>query len=285
MTISIKNLRSKSQDSISNELIKYPLLFKLIRKLSIFLTWILMHTPLSPNSITISGIISAYFALTFLLLNQIFLSVIFFSYTVLSDFSDGEVSRYKNLKSKEGTYLDKIHHLHSTFIFFSAILMFQYFETGEKIFLFCSFSILPFSILLPFSITYGIDVAEITHLRYLIIGKRYVNYQIKDRREFRSNLKNEISTDKLIKKNKIIIFIFSLTRYWGFPYIFVTYALAYFIDYLSGYYYVGVNKYLTFFYTLTFPILTYIYVWRGLKNKIIEKNFQNKVVKNNSLSN
>ena len=46
--------------------------------------------------------------------------------------------------------LDKVHHLHTTIIFFATILLYQYDQTENVAFLFAAFLILPFSILLPF---------------------------------------------------------------------------------------------------------------------------------------
>lgn len=279
MIISLKELRLHCQGSISNELDKYPLLFKVIRKFSIYLTWLLIHTPLSPNAITITGIISAYLGLIFLFNNYATLSILFFTYTVLSDFSDGEVSRYKKLQSKEGTYLDKVHHLHTVFIFFAAILLYQYLTSKDLIFLFCSFSILPFSILLPFSITYGIDVAEIIHMRYLISGKRYHLYKIKNYANSKQNRENEKDNKRFRKLLFFIKLLLNLSRYWSFPYIFITYGFAFLLDYFVILNKYNFSEYLTFFYTITFPILTYFYIWRVLKNKIVEKTFHKTVEK------
>ena len=117
MKISIKKLKSIAQENMSHEWNQYPFMFRIIRKFSIYLTWILVHTKISPNAITLSGIVASYLGLISLMFNQYILSIVFFIYTVLSDFSDGEVSRYENSQSKEGTYLDKLHHLHTTFVF------------------------------------------------------------------------------------------------------------------------------------------------------------------------
>jgi len=98
--VSLKELRDISQGSISHDLDRYPLLFKLIRKISIYLSWVLVHTPMSPNSITVSGIVTSYLGLVCLLNDQIFSAIIFFTYSVVSDFSDGEGKKKKKKNIK-----------------------------------------------------------------------------------------------------------------------------------------------------------------------------------------
>jgi len=269
--VSLKELRAISQGSISRDLDRYPLLFKLIRKISIYLSWILVHTPMSPNSITVSGIITSYLGLVCLLNGQIFSAIIFFIYSVVSDFSDGEVSRYKKLQSKEGTFLDKVHHLHTTVIFFAAILLYQYDQTESVNFLYAAFIILPFSILFPFSVSYGIDVAELTHLNYFLNGKKYSGYKLNKSKLQGSSL--EIVEKRSRSKKSAVQFISDLSRYWTFPYVFVVYGATFALDYFLLHNFFELSQLVTLFYAVTFPIWCYLYIWRVLKTRIISKRF------------
>lgn len=270
--ISIKKLRDISQGSISHELDRYPLLFKLIRKISIYLSWILIHTPLSPNSITISGVIASYLGLICLLNDLVFSAIISFMYCVVSDFSDGEVSRYKKLQSKEGTFLDKIHHLHTTVVFFAAILLYQYNLTENIIFLYAAFLVLPFSILFPFSVSYGIDVAELIHLNYFLNGKKYVGHQLK-KSTFQDNGVEDSQAHSSTNQS-VIRFLSNLSRYWTFPYVFVVYGYTFGLDLILFSNSFVLNQYVTLFYAITFPFWCYLYTWRVLKTRIVSKRFE-----------
>ncbi|OGZ43159.1 MAG: hypothetical protein A3J55_02020 [Candidatus Ryanbacteria bacterium RIFCSPHIGHO2_02_FULL_45_17b] len=80
---------------------------------SIFLTWLLVRTPLAPNTITLlsifSGLIGAYF---FLCPNGILklLALFLFYLHLILDRVDGEVARYKKRFSLKGIYLDELNH-------------------------------------------------------------------------------------------------------------------------------------------------------------------------------
>ncbi|WP_306534117.1 CDP-alcohol phosphatidyltransferase family protein [Geobacter sp.] len=81
-----------------------------IRRFSIYLTWVLLQFPLSPNAITLMGILTGIVASVLFGLNQWIAGLIVLQFTMLFDFCDGEVSRYRNKQSKEGSYLDKLYH-------------------------------------------------------------------------------------------------------------------------------------------------------------------------------
>jgi len=84
--------------------------FLQIRKVSIYLTWVLLHFPLTANGVTLLGITVGLFASLLLGLNYLIAGVIVLQISILLDFCDGEVSRYRKQQSKEGSYLDKIYH-------------------------------------------------------------------------------------------------------------------------------------------------------------------------------
>ena len=84
--------------------------FLQIRKVSIYLTWILLHFPLTANGVTLLGIAVGLLASLLLGLNYLIAGIIVLQISMLLDFCDGEVSRYRRQQSKEGSYLDKIYH-------------------------------------------------------------------------------------------------------------------------------------------------------------------------------
>lgn len=87
-----------------------PLMFLQIRKVSIYLTWVLLHFPLTANNVTLLGIAAGILAGVLLGLNCLLAGVITLHVSMVLDFCDGEVSRYHKQQSKEGSYLDKIYH-------------------------------------------------------------------------------------------------------------------------------------------------------------------------------
>lgn len=104
----ISELRKDCQHTLSTW-DSQPWLFLQIRKVSIYFTWILLHSPLTPNGITLvaiaGGVLTGVlFAFGFWITGLVTLFVV-----VTLDFSDGEVSRYRGTTSKEGSYLDKIY--------------------------------------------------------------------------------------------------------------------------------------------------------------------------------
>jgi len=106
---SINRLREICQVSF-HEWGDQPWAFMQIRKVSIYLTWALLHFPLTANNITLLGIATGLLASVLFGLNYLIAGVICLQFSILLDFCDGEVSRYRKQQSKEGTYLDKIYH-------------------------------------------------------------------------------------------------------------------------------------------------------------------------------
>lgn len=80
-----------------------------VRKFSIYLTWLLLHTKLTPNSLTVVGLISSLLAAASLIGGYPYWASFFILFAVIMDFSDGEVSRYRDQTSLEGVYLDKVY--------------------------------------------------------------------------------------------------------------------------------------------------------------------------------
>lgn len=87
-----------------------PWVYFRIRKVSIYLTWILLHLPLTANNITLLGIAAGLLACVLFGLNYLIAGVIVLQFSVLLDFCDGEISRYRGQQSEEGSYLDLIYH-------------------------------------------------------------------------------------------------------------------------------------------------------------------------------
>jgi hypothetical protein len=108
VTKTIKELRRDCQET-HHSWHDQPWLFRQIREVSIFLTWLLLHTPLTPNAITLLAIAGGVLTAVLFAFGYWVTGVIVLLVVIVLDFSDGEVSRYHGTQSKEGSYLDKIY--------------------------------------------------------------------------------------------------------------------------------------------------------------------------------
>lgn len=83
------------------------------RYASVFLTWVLIRTPASPNQITTFGIVISLAGCVLLAHSNSWVGLLgcfLLHLGYLLDCCDGEVARYKSLSSQGGTYLDKSFH-------------------------------------------------------------------------------------------------------------------------------------------------------------------------------
>jgi L-glutamine-phosphate cytidylyltransferase len=100
------------------------------RKVSIILSWLFLHTNITPNQISVLSLLSALVGCILLSIPNIYyliFCVVFFHLYIYLDSSDGEVARIKNQRSKLGAYLDQIFHV--------LIYAFLYSSLGINIFL------------------------------------------------------------------------------------------------------------------------------------------------------
>lgn len=108
---SIRELREKiSKSSVAHFA---PAHDKVVRRISIYFTWLLLHTPLSANALTIlQTIVGAAGAILLIspeyLTNLLGIFLLQFGYVL--DCCDGEVARYRKQASVNGVFLDLIGH-------------------------------------------------------------------------------------------------------------------------------------------------------------------------------
>jgi phosphatidylglycerophosphate synthase len=109
MIRSIEELRRVCQPRVEPTLTS-----RLVRRVSIYLTWALVRTPLTANQVTVLFLVSG---LTGALLlgsggyRWTVLGVVLLQLSVLLDYSDGEVARYRKATSALGSFLDIHFHL------------------------------------------------------------------------------------------------------------------------------------------------------------------------------
>ena len=87
-----------------------PIYGRTLRRVSIYLTWLLVRTPISANQVTILQGIVGIVGAVLLGYRKFVLGAIFLHLGFLLDLCDGEVARWKHQESRSGNYLDLIGH-------------------------------------------------------------------------------------------------------------------------------------------------------------------------------
>jgi hypothetical protein len=161
--VGIKELRAKCQKADYGYDI-YPLMFRLIRVISIYFTWLLIQTGWKPNTITILGALFGVLSGVMLFWGFVGTALILVILAVIADFSDGEVSRFHSTTSKEGTYLDSIHHFVVQPFFIAGIVLWGFQGNGNLFFLAAGMVSVINSIILPLAVGSAVDNALLKHL-------------------------------------------------------------------------------------------------------------------------
>lgn len=261
--ISIKKLRHICQNSDYGYK-QYPLLFKFFRIISIYFTWILIQANITPNAITLLGILFGLMsAIAFIIDAPIFAVALVFL-AIIADFSDGEVSRYKCLTSKEGSYLDKVHHAIVHPFFLGGFVIWVEGSLESNLVLpFGMLSVLN-SFLLPFILMYAVDVVLLKHLL------RSIKSNVIDTPTCYPNNIVDTSKSKMRGATKALVSFFQ--RVCDFPYVLVICSaliIGHEIDYR-----VISNKIFIYFliaYSLITSMLITIYLMNTVFRKVIER--------------
>ncbi len=84
------------------------------RRLSIYVTWLLLHTRVTPNQVTLLMMVTGTVGAALLVPHAAALNVCGFLVLYLAfllDKVDGEIARYRGVSSTRGLLLDRLHHL------------------------------------------------------------------------------------------------------------------------------------------------------------------------------
>lgn len=123
---SLRALREKTQKGKIEGRERPWLYASLQRGPSIYITWLLVKTPISPNTVSLLSILVGLLGAFLLLVPHIgffFLGLFFLYLNILLDKVDGEIARYRNTHSLRGVFLDEINHLIVPAIFFIAVML------------------------------------------------------------------------------------------------------------------------------------------------------------------
>lgn len=142
----IKELKLSCQ---RNETEFLPL--RVLRKISIYFTWLLLHTPITANGVTILLLMSGILGAVFLAIGRYWYAiggVLLLQLHLILDCVDGEVARYRQTSSWFGIYFDNTAHGIILGLMFAGIGWGVYYQYNpSNVVLALSFSAALFSVL------------------------------------------------------------------------------------------------------------------------------------------
>ncbi|NTW68490.1 MAG: CDP-alcohol phosphatidyltransferase family protein [Chlorobiaceae bacterium] len=264
--ISIKDLRAKCQKTNYGYDV-YPLLFRFIRVLSIYSTWLLIQTRCNPNTITILGVLCGVLSGIMFFAGFVNSALILVILAVIADFSDGEVSRFHGTTSKEGTYLDTIHHFVVQPFFIAGIVLWSFEKNNSHLFLAAGMVSVINSIILSLAVSSAVDNALLKHLlRYIKSNRvRHIPTEIE-----------ETPVKPMQKAGFYRAIPGTVARMLDFPYVIVIMGVGVILDrYCSVLF--GINDsvilYMIYLYALLSSGLVTLFVWNVVHSRHIEKRF------------
>jgi hypothetical protein len=110
--------------------------YTLLRDLSVYVTWALLHTSITANQVTLLSILFGLAGVALLALGSPLLGVLGCGLVwcyILLDKVDGEVARYRRAQSLRGILLDEVGHLMIKPLLFAALAVHVYLATGSVV--------------------------------------------------------------------------------------------------------------------------------------------------------
>lgn len=270
--VSIKELRAKCQKADYGYDI-YPLMFRFIRVISIYFTWLLIQTRCKPNTITIFGVIFGVLSGVMFFCGFVGTALALVTLAVIADFSDGEVSRFQGTTSKEGTYLDSIHHFVVQPFFIAGIVLWSFESNGSHFFLAAGMVSVINSIILSLAVTSAVDNALLKHLL------RYIknNGNIRKQAEIVTSSKSQIQKGKFYRTIPGTV-----ARMMDFPYVIIIMGIGAALMHYGKDSIFTVNGnlliYVIYMYAFLSASLICVFVWNVVHSRHIEKRL-NEIIK------
>jgi len=265
--ISISELRARCQKAESGYDI-YPLILKIIRVISIYFTWLLIQTRCKPNIITIIGVIFGVLSGVMFFFGFVGTALILVTLAVIADFSDGEVSRFHGTTSKEGTYLDSIHHFVVQPFFIAGIVLWSFESNSNHFFLAAGMVSVINSIILPLAVGSAVDNALLKHLLRHIKNNGNIRKHA-DIAESSNNQKQKVKFYRTIPG--------TVAKMLDFPYVIIIMGIGAALTYYSEASVFNINgrllTYMIYTYAFLSASLICIFIWNVVHSKHIEKRF------------
>jgi CDP-alcohol phosphatidyltransferase len=281
----ISELRKESQHTLLTWS-SQPWLFRQFRKLSIYFTWFFLHTPVTPNTITLLAIAGGMLTGVLFAIGWWITGLVTLLVTITLDFSDGEVSRYRGITSKEGSYLDKIYifAVHPSPI---AGMTIGVYNSDPSNWVLAAGFINVISVFLLCMVTeYGPQIAVWRHF------KRFLDRLNRDPAFLAEQLRMAAGTDETpgasqqppatafdgIRNSAVAEILRPAVQGWDFPYIFCFMAAAIILQLIIG---EGKSlagfapaKLLLYFYAITFPPMIWFMLIKNVATKAIERQYR-----------
>jgi phosphatidylglycerophosphate synthase len=263
--IRISELRARCQ-KIESDYVVYPLLLKLLRVISIYFTWLLIQTRCKPNTITIFGVIFGVLSGVTFFYGFVGIALTLVTLAVIADFSDGEVSRFQGTTSKEGTYLDSIHHYVVQPFFIAGIVLWGFEKNSDHNFLAAGMVSVINSILLPLAIASAVDSALLKHLlRHIKTSENIYKYV-----ELVDSTKNQKQKNKLYRAIPGTV-----AMILDFPYVILIFGIGAALMHYANDSMFNLNGnlllYLIYTYAFLSSSLICIFIWNVVHSKHVEK--------------
>lgn len=256
--------------------------------MSIPLTWLLLKTPLRPNEISLIAIFAGVLTAILYAVGYWYTGVAVMFLVILLDFSDGEVSRYRGIRSKEGSYLDKIYIfcVHPALI---AGMSIGVFSIEQNIWIIVAGFVNTISIvLLCMVIEYAKQMAVWKHcqrfLDKLQADPALLRYQpslsSSNLGEYDKNDLSQVAHPERdeIRQSRIAMTLKSLLSAWDFPWVFCIMAGAIVTQKLMWLQHdPGPYKPMVFFlyfYAVTYPPLIILFLLKNVYKKTIEVEYK-----------
>jgi phosphatidylglycerophosphate synthase len=241
-------------------------MFRSIRLISIYFTWVLVLTRITPNAITVYGIIFGVLSAVAFVFDYPIVAVLLAFLAVIADFSDGEVSRFKGLKSKEGTYLDKVHHLSVHPFFIAGLVIWTVDKVySHKFLLAVGMLCVLNSFLLPVVVMYAADIAVLKHLQ-----RKIENFDFAYTKNLVPAIK--LRAEVTYFKAFAINMVGHIQRLLDFPYVIMYFScivlmIIFYGDYVNGMWLL----YGLLAYSCISSILIALFIWHVLRSRNVER--------------
>jgi len=238
---------------------KEPILIALIRKFSIYITWLLTFTPVTANQVTLS-------MLFFNIMGAIMIAFGDYTYAIIGvglgivayvmDVVDGEVARYRKTNSINGAYLDLLIHRISNPVFIMAIAFHAFSQDNNMLIL-----------------VLGFVFAHSVVMKNIIFSTKCEIYKRSEELSDEDNLSEETIylpvhlIQRETQPGKTVSKIRGVRKFYQKFFFFYRYPALLFI--LSAGIILGISKYLIFFYGALSPLIIAINLYyeymRGFK--------------------
>ena len=277
-TRSLRELRRDTQNTL-DVWASQPWLFRQVRKVSIYVTWLLLHTPLTPNAITLMAIAGGMLTGVLFAIGWWITGLAVLALVVVLDFSDGEVSRYRGTQSKEGSYLDKLYifAVHPSPIAGMTIGVHTLYPTPWvlaagfvdviSIFLLCTVS------------EYGRQIAVWKHVGRLLVRLETDPAFLAEQLNKTSSNAGDAEAKRAGFRNSVFgTMLKRALSGWDFPYIFVFMAAAILLQLATGsdegWFGTTPAKLFLYFYALTYPPIIWAMIVKNVAARAVETDFR-----------